>query len=528
MVQGRRWGAVPARVSARLAPKAAVLRVGEDGIDFSVRGPDRVVDVLFDERRIWSFWLLRDTTGVVGFHRRAPWPDRMRPFLDGTTRLTIREHVSEFVHFEEERQFGTASRPIAFLNKAGLEISLDKSGRFSPTFSVRTEKDLAPLLDAMETIGSILAEHDITVFPAWGTLLGAVREKTFLGHDSDADLSYVSRWQTPVDVARESFALQRILKEKGFETYRYSGAAFRIDVVEGDGVKRGLDLFAAFYDSGRLYVMGEVGADYREEWLWPYTTCELAGREFPSPAQPERMLEAMYGPGWRVPDPAFKFATPREVSDRLNGWFRGTAPGRQDWERTQLALGAKAPAVKPSSLARELHAAAPDAVVLDVGAGRGADALWLAQQGHKVIAYDYVPAALRGAARRAEREGWDLTVRPLNLTEWRATFAEGARVSREQGPRVILARHILDSTTHMGRESFGRFASMVLRGGGRLYAETWSGDGPGGFEVRPLRLAAVQRMVEGHSGAVVSTTTVLESDDPGCPGTVDRVIAEWK
>ena len=78
---------------------------------------------------------------------------------------------------------------------------------------------------------------------AYGTLLGAVREKRFLGHDSDADLAYVSEFSNPCDVVRESFRLQRVIHERGFRTYRYSGAAFRVDVVEGDGVVRGLDVF---------------------------------------------------------------------------------------------------------------------------------------------------------------------------------------------------------------------------------------------------------------------------------------------
>ncbi len=49
-------------------------------------------------------------------------------------------------------------------------------------------------------------------------------------------------------MVRESFRLQRAVQERGFHTYRYSGAAFRIDVKEGDGVVRGLDVFAGFID----------------------------------------------------------------------------------------------------------------------------------------------------------------------------------------------------------------------------------------------------------------------------------------
>jgi cyclopropane fatty-acyl-phospholipid synthase-like methyltransferase len=111
------------------------------------------------------------------------------------------------------------------------------------------------------------------------------------------------------------------------------------------------------------------------------------------------------------------------------------------------------------------------AEVLDVGAGRGADSLWLAQQGHRVTAYDYVTGALRPVERRARRQGLDLDVRSLNLTERRSVLAEGARLAHAPGPRVVLARHVIDATSLVGRESLARLCSMALRQGGRLLAE---------------------------------------------------------
>ena len=56
----------------------------------------------------------------------------------------------------------------------------------------------------------------VEAFPAYGTLLGAVREQDLIGHDNDADLGYVSRHTHPLDVIRESFRLQRRLREQGY------------------------------------------------------------------------------------------------------------------------------------------------------------------------------------------------------------------------------------------------------------------------------------------------------------------------
>ena len=130
----------------------------------------------------------------------------------------------------------------------------------------------------------------------------------------------------PVDVARESFEIQRALARDGWEIARYSGASFKILVTEAD-VTRGLDVFGGFIDAGRLYLMGEVGLTFERDWIYPLATAELDGRKVPVPARPDKLLEAMYGAHWRTPDPAFKFSTPERTIRAFDDWFRGTQPG---------------------------------------------------------------------------------------------------------------------------------------------------------------------------------------------------------
>lgn len=509
-------------------PGLAVATVDAEGLVLSGVEEDRALDVLFDDRRIWSFWSVRDTeespTGTAG-ERRIAWPVRMVRFLDGPTRLKVRDHVAGTVVHDEETSFGTGEERIAFVNKQGLPIALDKSGRFHPEFSVRSGDQLEPLLEAMHQVIEILEEEGIAAFPAYGTLLGAVREQDFLGHDSDADLGYVSRHQSPVDVVRESFRLQRALAERGMATFRYSGGAFRIDVEESDGSVRGLDLFGGFFPGdGKLYLMGEVGVQFREEWIFPLSTVTLAGHEFPAPAVPERLLEAMYGPHWKVPDPAFKFETSEQVKKHLDNWFRGLSPYRREWQTNRDHR--KGPVDAPASdLARRVAAdAAPGTHLLDVGAGRGSDALHLARQGFRTTAYDYVPLTLRKAGRVAEREGAPLDVRMISLTQLRSVLGEGARLAHQDGPRAMLARHVLDATTERGREGLLRFAAMALRGGGRLYAELATGEGEAGEGLYPVSLDGLLQSIGRFGGSVVSADV-----EPGAPGRAGQavVVAQW-
>ena len=70
----------------------------------------------------------------------------------------------------------------------------------------------------------------------------------------------------------------------------------------------------------RLMVLGLLMA------CWPgpdVRAATLEGVTFPAPARPERMLEFLYGPRWRMPDPSFRYDDPVDGVRRLDGWLRG-------------------------------------------------------------------------------------------------------------------------------------------------------------------------------------------------------------
>ena len=469
-----------------MASHLRVRRIDDEGLELLVLG-DQPVDVCVDGRRIWTFWSRRDTVPVPAAARAgrwpartAPWPGPLRRHLDGRARITVRASATGAVYHDGEVALGSGEGRIDVRNENGVELGIDKSGRLVPTFAGRSSDDIGALMDATEAVLGALRRAGLEPFLAYGTLLGAVREGAVLGHDSDADLGYLSGYTDPVDVARESFRVQRLLAAEGWPITRYSGAAFKIEVTEAD-VTRGLDVFGGFLDAGRLYLMGEIGTPFERSWILPLGSATLEGRSMPVPARPEKLLEATYGPGWRVPDPAFQFTTPDRTVRALNDWFRGTQPGIRHWERRASIMSDKPVRQRPSGLARLVHDSAVelDAEVLDVGAGRGADSLWLARQGLTVTAYDYVLRGLEPALEQAREDGVELTGRHLNLTEWRSVLAEGARLAHAPRPRVVMAQHVVDATSGVGRESLARLCSMALRSGGRLHAEFHAFDGTG-------------------------------------------------
>jgi hypothetical protein len=507
------------------------LEVTDHGLSFAVpegaRGTDFVVDVLFDGRRVWSFWVVRDTEeqGSAG-RRSTAWPAALGRFLDGSTTLSLVDHVSGAEVASVDATLGSGTGRIAVVDKGGRPLGLDKSLVLSRLFDSRDPEQLAPLLDSAETVLAALREAGVEPFLAYGSLLGAVREGGLIGHDSDADLGYVSRHSEPVDAVIESFRLQRRLVDKGYWVVRYSGMAFRVNVREADGALRGLDVFAGILRDGHLYLMGEVGAPFEPEWIRPLSEVSLEGRVYPAPARPERLLEAMYGPHWRTPDPAFKFETSEATRRRLDGWFRGTRGGRAlRWEKSDAASlrSGLAPSAFLKWVRRQERAQQHrTAGYVDLGCGAGTDTFVTARQGVPSWGLDFRPSHFKVVAKRAARRELPATYRWTNFNELRSVLPTGAELARSPGPRLVTARHLVDALDDSGRELLLRFASMVTREDGRFYLqvlrateaelETGPDTGPqtGEDNLTPMDVDALIAQIERGGGRVVVRQDLVE------------------
>lgn len=513
-------------------------RVDATGITLSPARDD-VLDLLLDGRRVWSF-RANETGEATKRGWRVTWPRDLEGFLDGVSRVALRTSTGE-VLIEDEVRFGTGEGRVEVADAHGHPLVVDPSGRLVSTFESRDPAQLTPLIDALELVLEALNRAGVAAFPAYGTLLGAVRGGRLIGHDNDADVGYVSRHTHPADVILESFRLQRLLHRDGLKITRYSGAAFKVVVQDSNGVDTGLDVFAGFLREGHLVLMGEIYAPFERDWLLPLGTVELEGRVLPAPAQPERLLSLMYGPSWRVPDPTFTFTTDDAIRRRLDTWFRGTRSYRNLWDRRYSTSGERAPRPRPHDLARQLHKREePGTTVIDVACGRGRDAVWLGQQGHPVLGLDFAGNGFAQLEREAAENDWGVQFFDMNLLETRHVLTWVGHLALVEGPRAMMARHLVNATTQRGRENFWRLARTTLRSGERLYLEFLvPREGDPARYVDPLvwDLDPAEIEAEGvRAGASVRSVDVAERDPFERPSKVVdgspapsscRMVMEW-
>jgi len=474
----------------------APAEVGPAGIGL-VADDEAVLDVLIEGRRIWSFHALRDTTGGSR-DRHVEWPLPLRPFLTGPAQVALVEHRSGRVLFEDEVRLGDGDDRVEVRDARGQPLALDKNLRLHRVFADVDDSTVESLVGGINDVLRVLDEAGVPGFLAYGTLLGAVREEALLAHDSDIDLAYLSRHDSPALAVLESYRLERAMRGRGHPVRRSSGLAFKVTVRDADGRPRGIDVFGALLVGPMLYVMGQVGAPTRRDQVLPVSHCRLHSRAFPAPADPEHWLSATYGPTWRVPDPAFKFAPDAATRRRLRGWFSYHRRRRFWGEYFADSVPGRPREADPFAewvLTREPQAQ----MIADLGCGTGADALVIARRGHSVVGRDLISGAYSQAAHVARREHLDLTFGVVDFSDARAALVAGADLALRSpsGRPTTLVRLVAECLPESSRHNLWRTLRAAHDAGGRTYLLTLDPSAEG------VRAFARQRRMSPLAPAVI-------------------------
>jgi SAM-dependent methyltransferase len=467
------------------------------------------VVVSFDGHYVWSFVPRRDgSRRLPGW--QVPWPEMMRARLDGTTCVRLADAAGEHVYFEAPVSFRGNNDALEFRDAHGHPLAVDTAGHLTRVFSETSDDARRQIAEgAARAIADLRDRVGIDAHVSYGCLLGAVREGRMIGHDSDCDLAYLSAHTHPADVVRESFRIEREMRELGWKVVRMSGADLKLFLSLPDGRTVHIDVFGAFHVEGTFYQMGGRSGHLARAALTPASTVILEGVEVAAPARPEVVLEFLYGRDWRVPDPAFHPVDPWAGMRRIEGWMRGVRTDVADWNEIFRDHRDEIPR-KGSSFAKwSRHRMPSAAMVVDLGSGSGRDSAWFSRQGHRVVALDFSGAAMGHTRRRLFGRGVEHPdVRAFLLNDMRAVLLAGAELAREHEPPYLYARGLVGCLDADARSNLWRLCSMSLRRGGSLFLEyaaarpgVW-GSAPAGL-VRRMRTEKVVREITAAGGRVV-------------------------
>ncbi|HCS62193.1 MAG TPA: hypothetical protein DIW46_12510 [Microbacterium sp.] len=442
------------------------MKVSRDKIvldPFSVEDAE-VVDVRFDGHRVWSASVPYATDGEIAL----TWPKALRTRLVGSTTVTVTDSVTQrMMDTAVDVRFTRKRERLELVDGRGRWLAMTKWDRLGPVLDGRDDDLGATLLVNGKLLVDDLEAAGHETYIVGGTLLGVVRDGGLLPHDDDLDLAFYCHAENALDIGLESYRMERMLQQRGYTVIRHSLAHLEIEFFNDAGEPdHYIDIFTGFFRDG-LYCQPFAlrGEEVRPEDLLPTHPRDVEGVDLPEPANPEAWLSYAYGPGWRVPDPTFKFISPKSTLNRFEAWFGVFNRGRVYWDKRYLeyerAIGF-GDANRP--MRRFLRDLPANARILDLGCGDGRWATEMSAAGHRVTAVDYSHEALR-VARASDVED-RVDFRYLNINDRAALFELGSWMLGTGDEWCVFAHHTPQALTRGNRQNLFLFFDLVLRGRG--------------------------------------------------------------
>ena len=191
----------------------------------------------------------------------------------------------------------------------------------------------------------ILEANNITYWLMCGTLLGAIRDKSFLPLDhADTDIGILED-----DYWKVRKLFNKECSSSLFSKYKYNFIRRREITISSISDHYKVDIFPMEKDNDNYYIYSyrKSSTDrWDHEWraIFPYKAffplkqIDFLDRKVNVPHDYETILETHYGKGWKKPDPNFISSTPPNEDKKYEGFFpAGFFPEKLDTKKYDFA-----------------------------------------------------------------------------------------------------------------------------------------------------------------------------------------------
>lgn len=355
------------------------------------------------------------------------------------------------------------SRVEELLTKLQEGYVIDKYGSLKP--GIAGDKNWqAGILDLYAKLRQDLDDAmGLSLIPFYGTMLGAVREQNFIGHDNDFDTIYASSHSDPEKVREEFKAVCTLLLSRGYDLHVKATHT----LVKVPGTQDKLDIFFAWFDSDGKF---DISYGYHGEPVtktdafFQYRAEKLGEFEIPVPSNAEDLLVQLYGAGWHTPDPGFEHhSTTRKVDNRYHLTTQDV---------TELHWNQFYRDQEPHRASRFAEFVADrfenKGAVVEFGCGSGRDAIYFANRGWTAAACDRSPEGIARANDIMSKSG-GLPARfgavdAGSAEEIRGFLEAHADAYAEAAPFVVYMRFFLHAIDEKTQDLLlGTIASTVTR-----------------------------------------------------------------
>jgi SAM-dependent methyltransferase len=343
-----------------------------------------------------------------------------RPF-----RFALRD-VWRFARTSDRFTVRAEGEPLPIAASGQLHLQPDKSGRRTPSrlrqrmsngyifdqfgrlrlskkLDTEWQRNVMGLFAAVRAFAKERFGYDL--FLIYGSLLGAVREGGFIGHDIDLDTAFICRATDGPGAAAELRALAFALIDAG-----YVVESFGTHLHVTDDADTRIDVFHVYFDANdRLCLpFGIAGTTTLTKADWRgVEEIELPGGRGVVPVNKEQFAEHLYGADWQTPKPGFHWPY-----DRTTRAAEGRLPPAMHEEIYWANFYAHANHAGGSTFFEFVNGRADTPrLVIDIGCGDGRDSIAFGAAGRLVTGLDRSHVAVAYATQHATELGLGERVR---------------------------------------------------------------------------------------------------------------------